>query len=256
MPGYNEGETIFKNLIETEKILSQFVDNFEIVFVNDGSTDDTIEQVTAVMKKCNKIRLVDSFKNQGKGNALQKGVACSRGNYIAFLDSDLDLNPSQLEHYFEIMKEKDADVVIGSKFHPESSTNYPAIRKVISFCYYMMLMIMFRLNVRDTQTGIKLFKANVIKPVMEKILVKRYAYDIEVLAVLNRQHYKIVSAPINLVFKRQQNLGRIRINDLFVTFRDTLAIFYRLYILKYYDRIQDEQISDIVGDTQIQKTAL
>lgn len=133
------------------------------------------------------------------------------------------------------MQRENADVVIGSKMHPESKVDYPAIRRVYSWGYYILLLLLFRLNVRDTQTGLKLFKAEVIKPVMRQILVKRFAFDIEVLAIINARGYKIISAPIEVVFHRA-SFGRIGYQDIRNMFVDTLAIFYRLYILHYYDK--------------------
>ena len=119
--------------------------------------------------------------------------------------------------------------------HPESKVDYPAIRRVYSWGYYILLLILFRLNVRDTQTGLKLFKAEVLKPVMRQILVKRFAFDIEVLAIINARGYKITSAPIEVVFHRA-SFGRIGYQDIRNMFVDTLAIFYRLHILHYYDK--------------------
>ena len=133
------------------------------------------------------------------------------------------------------MQRENADVVIGSKMHPESKVDYPAIRRVYSWGYYILLLLLFRLNVRDTQTGLKLFKAEVIKPVMRQILVKRFAFDIEVLAIINARGYKIISAPIEVVFHRV-SFGRIGFRDIRNMFIDTLAIFYRLHILHYYDK--------------------
>ena len=108
-------------------------------------------------------------------------------------------------------------------------------RAITSFCGAML--ILFRLNVRDTQTGLKLFKAEVIKPVMRQILVKRFAFDIEVLAIINARGYKITSAPIEVVFHRA-SFGRIGYQDIRNMFVDTLAIFYRLHILHYYDKVE------------------
>lgn len=156
-------------------------------------------------------------------------------DYIAFCDADLDLAPEQLADFIDRMQRENADVVIGSKMHPESKVDYPAIRRVYSWGYYILLLILFRLNVRDTQTGLKLFKAEVLKPVMRQILVKRFAFDIEVLAIINARGYKITSAPIEVVFHRA-SFGRIGYQDIRNMFVDTLAIFYRLHILHYYDK--------------------
>ena len=116
---------------------------------------------------------------------------------------------------------------LAASMHPESKVDYPAIRRVYSWGYYILLLILFRLNVRDTQTGLKLFKAEVIKPVMRQILVKRFAFDIEVLAIINARGYKITSAPIEVVFHRA-SFGRgsdIR------TFAICLSIRWQFFIV-------------------------
>lgn len=234
MPGYNEGEHIYRNLLLTSKIISKISSKFEIIFVNDGSTDNTLQKAYKASESDTHIKVYDYEKNHGKGNALKAGVEEASGDYIAFLDSDLELNPSQLLDFFNVMRKANADAVIGSKMHPNSKTDYPRRRKIISTGYYIGLRLLFRLKVKDTQTGIKLFKSDAIKPVMRVILVKRFAYDIEVLAILNNSGYKIVEAPIQLSFSRGQKWGRIKFKDIVETLKDTLAIFYRLYILKYY----------------------
>ena len=88
---------------------------------------------------------------------------------------------------------------------------------------------------KDTQTGLKVFKADIIKEVMPKIIVKGYAFDIEVLAIINRKGYKIVDAPIELVFSRGNVRGRIRMKDIWKMFMDTCSIFYRVEVKKVYD---------------------
>ena len=170
MPGYNEGPRIYFNLLETVSVMHELADDFEILFVNDGSSDNTLQNARRAADECENIKIIDCITNSGKGNALKEGVEVASGDFIAFLDADLDLHPHQLKRFIEIMQEKQADAVIASKWHAESKVNYPLRRKIMSICYYLLLLVLFRLNVKDTQTGLKLFKASVIKPVMRKIL--------------------------------------------------------------------------------------
>ncbi len=235
LPAYNEEENIYLNALTTSNSIGLFLPRYEIIVVNDGSIDQTLNEANRAAKEDGHITVIDSQPNKGKGHVLCAGTEAANGEYVAFCDSDLDLHPKQLEKFIQIMIDKDADIVIGSKMHPESDVEYPWHRKVISWGYYFVLRILFRLKVKDTQTGLKLFKADAIKPVMEKILVKRFAYDIEVLAILNRRGYKIESAPIQLVYQRGRFGSRIHLKDIFNVAKDTMAIFYRLYILRYYD---------------------
>ena len=235
MPAYNEEAIIYENALEAARQICPLADDYELLVIDDGSSDRTKAEIERAAAENPKIRCISYQPNQGKGCALREGTAHAEGDYIAFCDADLDLAPEQLADFIDRMQRENADVVIGSKMHPESKVDYPAIRRVYSWGYYILLLLLFRLNVRDTQTGLKLFKAEVIKPVMRQILVKRFAFDIEVLAIINARGYKIISAPIEVVFHRV-SFDRIGFRDIRNMFIDTLAIFYRLHILHYYDK--------------------
>ena len=158
MPAYNEEKLIYHSLISTLDIVGEFVSDFEIVAVNDGSRDNTLKEMKRAADTDSRIRIISSEKNRGKGNAIISGVSQAEGQYVAFVDADLELNPSQLEGYLEKMIAENKDVVIGCKFHKDSQLEYPFKRKIISAGYYIMLLVLFHLNVRDTQTGLKVFK--------------------------------------------------------------------------------------------------
>ncbi|MBO4496133.1 MAG: glycosyltransferase family 2 protein [Clostridiales bacterium] len=224
MPAYNEGEHVYANLLETNRIISTFCEDFEIVCVNDGSKDNTLAEMQRAKAECDKITIVSYEPNGGKGNAIKQGVKAARGENIAFLDSDLDLSPDHLEDFLKHMESEKADVVIGSKMHKESQLEYPAIRKFISFGYYVMLRVLFHLKVHDTQTGIKLFKAPLLKGIIEDVMTKGFAYDIEILAVANELGAKIIERPIRLVFTREGGFSRIKFKDIWLVFKDTFKI--------------------------------
>ena len=133
------------------------------------------------------------------------------------------------------MQESGSDVVIGCKFHKDSELHYPFVRKVISLGYYMMLLVLFHLNVRDTQTGLKVFKAEAVKPVAHLVRTSGFAYDIELLVAVHRRGFKIEQMPVKVVYVRDKNTRRIGMSDIVKAFRDTWAIFYRVYFKHYYD---------------------
>lgn len=236
-PCYNEGAKIYENLLKMSKEISKFSKNYEIICVNDGSEDNSEEEIKKACKKDKNIKCISYKINKGKGNALKVGTKEATGFYIAFIDSDLELPPKYLKQYLEIMNKEAADVVIASKMHKDSKLNYPKRRKILSFGYYMLLKILFKLKNKDTQTGLKLFKANVIKQVMSIVETKGFSFDIEVLSIINRLGYKIVDAPIELNFTRGHSMGRIKVKDIFYMFFDTVDIYYKLRIKKYYDKI-------------------
>ena len=83
------------------------------------------------------------------------------------------------------------DVVVTSKHHPDSHLNYPLMRKIMSWCYYQFIRVMFGLPVRDTQTGLKVFRREVLERVLPRLLVKKFAYDVELLATAVKLGYRV-----------------------------------------------------------------
>jgi len=233
IPAFNEADRIVATIKETENILAKFNPNYEILIVDDGSIDGTSDIVKTYSKNNKKIKIESYWPNKGKGFALKYGFGFLSGRYILFIDADLDLHPSHLVNLYEIMQQSHADVVIGSKQNRDSILNYPKIRKLLSSVYYLIIKILFSLPIKDTQTGIKLFKYDVLKVCLPRVIVKRYAFDLELLLVVNKKKYKIMEAPINLNAKRK--LGRIGLRDTFNVFKDTLGVFWRFYIKRYYN---------------------
>jgi len=227
MPAYNEGQHIMDNLLTTSRILGSFLHRYEIIAVNDGSSDNTGQLIAEASQVDRHIIPISYADNHGKGYAITTGIKSSHGIYIAFLDSDLELDPHLLKSFIRQMKETDSDIVIGSKLHPESQLNYPLSRKIMSFGYYIILKLLFHLNVHDTQTGIKLFKSEIIKPIACELTVSGYAFDIEILAAAGRQGYSISEAPITLNYSRDDshNNRRIKLHDIWKVFTDTIFIW-------------------------------
>ncbi len=235
MPAYNEEILIYKSICTTLEIVSGFVNDLELIAVNDGSTDRTEEEIQRACAKDSRVRLVSSKKNRGKGTAVISGVTVADGEYIAFLDADLELHPSQLEQYLEVMMRDSRDVVIGCKLHKDSQLEYPLRRRIMSIGYYLMLLVLFRLNIKDTQTGLKVFRAEAIRPVAHLIRTSGYAYDIELLVAIHRRGFSIAQMPVKVVQVRQSEERRIGLRDAVSVFADTMKIFYRVYFKHYYD---------------------
>jgi glycosyltransferase involved in cell wall biosynthesis len=223
IPAYNEEKRIANTIMETCNTMNSFSIPYEIIIVNDGSKDRTFEEASRIADSQNNVKVVNYSQNGGKGNAIKYGCKFITGDIVTFL---------------EIMKKDNVDIVTGSKRHPLSKINYPSDRKVLSWFYHLIIKSLFNLPVNDTQLGLKLFKREVIDEVIPKILVKRYAYDVEILVLANRKGYKMVEAPVELNFRRK--MSRINIRDIAKIANDTAAIFYRMYILRYYDRKPDD----------------
>jgi len=236
MPAYNEAERIVSSIEETARTFMEFGCLWELLVIDDGSTDSTYERALELIPRYKGHLIVKkNHTNLGKGRALKRAFHYLSGDYVVFLDADMDLHPAQVQTLFGIMFLDNADIIIGSKMHPNSVVNYPFQRRVISFGYYLLIRLLFDLPCHDTQTGLKLFKAEVLRVVFPRILVKKFAFDLELLVNAHHLGYRIAEAPI--VLNPQRRYGRIGLYSVFTTWWDTIAIFYRMHILKYYDHI-------------------
>ena len=232
IPAYNEGERIYENLLEMSKLLSSFVTDYEMIVVNDGSKDNTEVEIRRASETVKNIVPAGYQMNRGKGGAIKEGVKCATGDYIAFLDADMDLSPMHLKDFLAKMEETSATAVIGSKMHKDSKVNYPLPRKIMSLGYFLLLKMLFRLNIKDTQTGVKLFEADALKKVMRQVSTDGFAYDIEIFALICASGGTIVEMPIELIFQRTNGWGRIRLSDVMEVAQDTMKIYHNVHRIK------------------------
>lgn len=237
VPAYNEGKTIKDNLLKICEVIGHEFDDYEVIPVNDGSKDNTHEQIMIAVSdvaSCGKIHPVSYEVNRGKGGAIKAGVAAAKGDYIGFLDADLDISADHIVRYYKAILDEKCDVIIGSKMHKESKLKYPFARKLFSWCYFVMLKVLFGLSVLDTQTGVKLYRGNLIKEISPKQRVDGFAFDIEVLALASSMGATIKQMPVNIVFTRNESFGRIKVSDVWKMFTDTWKIWWNLKIRRNY----------------------
>ncbi len=242
MPARNLASVIVENVRTVRALFAGNVP-FEIVVVDDGSTDGTGVELQKRAAEFPELRVVVLPANAGKGDALRQGFEVSRGSHVVFLDADLDLTPRLLPHFFEVMEQTRSDIVIGSKRHPQSVLDYPRFRRVVSSIYYFMIKMMFGLPIHDTQTGIKLFKRAAVAWVFPRMLVKHFAFDLEILSIAHEHGFRIAEAPVVLDF-HGGGLGCVRPSAVRSVLHDTLAVFYRLKILRYYQSIPDSRMPE------------
>lgn len=234
VPAYNEGEHIYDNLMVIDKALQAFCSDYEIIAVNDGSKDNTGAEVARAASDNPNIKDFGYDANRGKGGAVSWGAVNSRGDIVGFIDADLDLSPDLIAGYYKKMNDTGCDIVIGSKMHKESKLDYPAARKLFSFCYYIMLKVLFGLKCHDTQTGLKLYKGELIREIVPLRRIDGYAFDIELLALASKKKSSLIEMPVELNFTRGESFGRIKFKDVWKMFTDTWKIWWNLKIKKSY----------------------
>lgn len=235
VPALRKENTIKKDL---ENIGSTLRDglkpdyDYEIICVVDGIVDRTFEEAKKVKSK--KIRIYGYQENMGKGYAVRYGMKRTKGELISFLDAGMEFSPKGIMMLLAHMEWYDADIIVGSKRHPVSRVNYPLLRHILSIGYHFMVKILFGLQLTDTQSGIKIFRRKVVEKILDKLLVKRYAMDVEMLAVARHFGFKrIYEAPIEVQFDTATST--IDWVNVLRMLWDTLTVFYRLRILRYYD---------------------
>jgi glycosyltransferase involved in cell wall biosynthesis/O-antigen/teichoic acid export membrane protein len=230
IPSYNGGADLGPVVAHLTRVLDGIPS--EIIVVSDGSTDDT----TRVAERAGVagLRVLHYPDRVGKGHALRVGLAEARGGYVAFIDGDGDIDPEGLRPFLTLMELYHPDIVLGSKRHPLSDVHYPFIRRVLSWMYHALGRVLFRVNVSDTQTGLKLVRRDVLVAVLPRMLEKRYAFDLELLVVARMLGYsRVFEAPVRIDYHFSSQVDLRAVVRILV---DTLAIFYRRYVLDTYRR--------------------
>lgn len=235
IPAYKQAKTIRQDIYSIYDTLEQIRYPYELILVVDGTKEDlTFDEAQKTHLK--NLKVVGYPHNHGKGYALRYGMAKSVGDYVAFIDSGMEIDPNGISMLLEHMEWYQADIIVGSKRHPASQVNYPIDRKIISFGAYLISRFLLGINVRDTQAGLKIFRRPVLEKVLPRLLVKRYAIDLEILAVANHLNYhKIFEAPIKFNYVFTSLTHAVGYKVILNCLRDALAVFYRLRILHYYD---------------------
>jgi glycosyltransferase involved in cell wall biosynthesis len=234
VPVYNQAGTIVENVRTIRERVERGVDGaVELIVVSDGSIDGSEELL--LEDASHGARVIHYDRNLGKGFAVKAGALAATGEYLGFVDADLDLDPARLPGFLEVAQAEQLDFVIGSKRHPESVVQYPPARRVSSWLYQQLVRLLFDLEVRDTQVGLKVFRREVAEEVMPLLLVKQYAFDLELLAVARALGFrKLREMPIALDY--QFAGSGVRSVAVLYALVDTAAIFYRLRVLRYYQR--------------------
>jgi glycosyltransferase involved in cell wall biosynthesis len=241
MPAYRLAGTIADNVRRVRDLLSGQI-SFEIVVVDDGSGDGTADALRAVADESPEtVRPLILDENGGKGNAVRRGFYFSRGTHILLLDADLDLLPECIPGFFDVMHGEGADIVIGSKRHPASEIDYPFMRRLASRVYYGIVKLLVGLPTTDTQTGMKLFRREALQWSFDRMLVKRFAFDLEMLSIAYEHGYKVSEAPIKMHFG--DKMGALSFAAVRSVMTDTLAIFYRLRLIRYYQHVELSELS-------------
>ncbi|MFA6285089.1 MAG: glycosyltransferase [Parcubacteria group bacterium] len=212
-PCFNEGKNICKNIKRIDDYLRKRFDRYELIAVNDGSRDNTAEELFALQREIG-LKVIDNKKNEGKGGAVRDGMLASNeeNEVVMFLDSDLGIPIEELEKFIEELK-NGHDIVIASRFVPGLQIIRPVQfhRAVMEKGFRMIrMMITNNWKVKDTQCGFKVFRRKAAMDIFPKITVKRFAFDAEVMFLANKHGCKVKELPIHLQNPPSKSLRLLR----------------------------------------------
>jgi glycosyltransferase involved in cell wall biosynthesis len=250
IPAFKQEKTIKKDIKNIIEVLEALDYKYEVIIVVDGMIDNTYKE--AIKLKSAKVKIIGYEYNQGKGQAVRIGMMHAKGDVIGFIDAGMDIHPAGFDMLLSHMEWYNADVIVGSKLHPVSKVTYPMARTILSWGYRLLTQALFGFKVKDTQVGLKFFKKKVIKKVLPRLLVKQFAFDIELLAVSYALGYKrIYEAPIEINFNVRTSTIMSKRLWYIVTLMiwDTLAVFYRLKIRRYYTSSKRESVRQQLNST-------
>jgi glycosyltransferase involved in cell wall biosynthesis len=226
VPYYNPGPQLRSTVEGVVRVLQSTGISFEIVAVSDGSTDGSDASLEGVHPGV--VTRIILPQHAGKGHAVRAGLARGRGRYLGFIDGDGDVPPESLAEFVQVVQTAHPDVVIGSKRHPQSVVVYPVARRLYSWGYQQLVRALFRLNVRDTQAGIKLVRREVLIDALPLMVEQGYAFDLELLLIARRfGHGHVVEAPVRIGRRFSSTVSPSVVVEML---GDTFAIWWRLNI--------------------------
>jgi hypothetical protein len=231
IPSYNSGKNGVKTVLATYEVLQGKVDELYVIAVSDGSTDESAALLDELSQPW--FSHVRMEQNIGKGAALREGFAKSQTDITAFIDADGDISPRLLLQMYQVFNKNDADIVFGSKWHPDSELQVTMIRKALSFLHHGIQLALFKLNIADTQVGIKMYRTHHLQEVLPVVQENGFSLDLELfIAFSSYGHKNFIEMPVEIV---RLGSSTISAKEIVRVFTDMLRIFWRARISLNYD---------------------
>jgi len=198
IPAFNEEKRIGITLERLYGFLRNKNYDYEVILVDDGSTDSTVNIADqSKLAQKNKLRLLSNGANRGKGFSIRNGMMNARGQYVLFSDADLSTPIEEMDKLFSFLV-KDYDIAIGSRGIQGADVreHQPFYREWMGKIFNFFVQIFVFKGIFDTQCGFKLFKAHVAKKIAPCLKINGFSFDVELLYVAKRRGYKIKEVPV------------------------------------------------------------
>ena len=204
---YNESTTFEKSVREIVSVLNNLKRNWEIIFVEDKSTDETKKSVEEFTKEIKNAKAIFHTKNEGRGKSVSDGIKAAKGIICGYLDVDLEVSASYIPLFVEEI-EKGSDMVIGKRFYEGNFKSM--IRFIASKFYSTLVKTILNIPIEDTEAGYKFFKSHKILPILSKVQDKHWFWDTEICTRAYWKGLKISQVPV-LFVKRKDKKSTVKL---------------------------------------------
>ena len=220
IPAWNESENILQALKASIKAFDGFGKPYEILVIDDGSTDDTAKKTNKIAQAHPEIKLISHSHNQGKGKAIQTGMQQAQGKIRLFLDCDLSVSPTAFARMIPLFEKN--DIVIGSRRIPGAhiATPQPWYRTFSGRVFNLLVRLRTGLPYHDTQCGFKAFHART-EPIFKRLKTSGWVFDVELLTQATKKKYRIAEIPVEW---RNGKTSRLKLKDAWNIWKELRAI--------------------------------
>jgi len=198
VPAFNEERRLPPTLVDMVDHLDEWGKSYEIIVVDDGSTDETPTVVEKFARLRPQVRLIRLPANRGKGAAVKTGMESAYGARRLFADADGSTPFGEIRRLMEQL-DSGADVAIGSRALASQATRVQTVwyRKVLGRIFNGTVNLLLLPHIADTQCGFKLFTAAAAREIFHRQTVSRFSFDVEILYIARRLGLEVVEVPIN-----------------------------------------------------------
>lgn len=235
IPAYNEAGRLPLTLVDIDRILSTAQHSYEILVVNDGSTDNTADIVRKMAETIKNLKLIDNNVNQGKGGVVRQGMLLAKGQYRLFTDADNSTSIDQFDNmipYFSAQGGQKYDVVIGSRSVKGSKLEpaQPFYKQLLGKSANLIIQAVNLPGIWDTQCGFKAFSEEAAEKVFSKTKINGWGFDIEALALARSFGYRIKEMPVRWV---NNTMSHVKPSAYLKTFVENIKIRWWLMMDTY-----------------------
>lgn len=186
IPVYNEAHVIVNTLAKVKDFLKNNFDSFEIIVVDDKSTDNTL----AILKEQSGLRLMRNLKNHGKGYTVAKGVRAAKGEWILFMDADSSTDISELTKFLPWLKYNDLLIASRALADAQIKVKQSLLKIILGKAGNLLSRLLIHPKIHDTQCGFKLFRRE-LQPLFAQLTISGFAFDFELIWLARKHNFKI-----------------------------------------------------------------